>query len=59
LGTLDRGEKVYLNEAAAHRVFLPDLPEEVHARRDVRHKSTKTAGPSANRKKFDKKLDKG
>jgi 23S rRNA pseudouridine2605 synthase len=58
LGTLDRGEKVYLNEAAANRVFIPDLPDAVHARRDIRHKSTKVTSPSANRKKFDKKLDK-
>ncbi len=59
IGTLGRGQKVYLNEAAANRVFLSDLPEEVHARRDVRHKSTKAAEPSANRKKFDKKLNQG
>jgi 23S rRNA pseudouridine2605 synthase len=60
IGTLGRGEKVFLNEAAASRVFLADLPEEVHARRDVRHKSTKKAvEPSANRKKFDKKLNQG
>ncbi len=59
IGALDRGEKVFLNEAAANRVFIPDLPEEVHARRDMRHKSTKTGPPepSANRKKFDKALD--
>ncbi|MCC2678493.1 MAG: putative pseudouridylate synthase, partial [Pseudobdellovibrio sp.] len=31
IGTLGRGEKVFLNEAAASRVFLADLPEEVHA----------------------------
>ncbi|MGZ3726613.1 MAG: pseudouridine synthase [Pseudobdellovibrio sp.] len=57
IGALDRGEKVFLNEAAANRVFIPDLPEETHGRRDVRHKSKKVAEPSANRKKFDKALD--
>jgi len=29
LGALQRGEMVYLNEAAAERVFQPDLPDEV------------------------------
>lgn len=29
LGNLDRGEMVYLNETAAERVFMPDLPEEL------------------------------
>lgn len=59
IGNLPRGEKVFLNEAAANRVFLADLPEEVHSRRDVRHKSKKTvAEASVSRKKFDKSLDK-
>ena len=59
IGNLGRGEKVFLNEAAANRVFLPDIPEEAHGKRDVRHKSKKVREPSANRKKFDKKLDRG
>jgi 23S rRNA pseudouridine2605 synthase len=59
IGTLARGEMVFLNEVAANRVFIADLPEEAHGRRDVRHKSTKTvATGSLNRKKFEKSLDK-
>ena len=60
IGTLGRGEMVFLNEAAASRVFLADLPEEAHGRRDVRHKSKKTVTTGAlTRKKFEKTLDKG
>lgn len=59
LGTLGRGELLFLNEAATQRVFLPDLPEETHGRRDVRHKSKKSVSTAAvSRKKFDKILDK-
>lgn len=58
IGNLDRGQMVFLNEAATERVFMQDLPEETHSRRDVRHKSTKAKSISANRKKFDKNLDK-
>lgn len=33
LGNLDRGELVYLNDIAAERVFMPDLPDEVKAKK--------------------------
>lgn len=58
IGTLDRGQMVFLNEAATQRVFLQDLPEEIHRRSEVRHKSTKAKPVDANRKKFNKSLDK-
>lgn len=60
IGTLGRGEMVFLNEVAANRVFIADIPEEAHGRRDVRHKSKKTTASAAlTRKKFDKSLDRG
>ncbi|MBY0553768.1 rRNA pseudouridine synthase [bacterium] len=58
IGQLGRGEMVFLNEAATQRVFLPDLPEETHGRRDVRHKSKRVKDEELTRKKFDKALDK-
>lgn len=60
IGQLGRGEMVFLNEAATARVFLPDLPEEAHGKRDIRHKSKKTneSQASLTRKKFNKKLSK-
>lgn len=57
IGTLSRGQMVFLNEAATQRIFMQDLPEETHGRRDVRHKSTKAKSPIVNRKKFNKSLD--
>ncbi len=56
IGSLGRGERLFLNEAAANRVFLSDLPEEAIGRRDYRPKSKKVSEPSMNRKRFDKKL---
>lgn len=56
LGQLDRGEFVYLNEAATERVFLPDLPSEAVGRRDYRPKSTKKSTSNESRKAFNKKL---
>lgn len=41
LGSIERGKFVYLNEAAAARVFMADLPSEAIGRRDYRPKSTK------------------
>ena len=43
LGSLTRGEMVFLNEAAAERVFLPDEPENVKVLKSYknRQKSTK------------------
>lgn len=58
IGALERGQMVFLNEAATQRVFMQDLPEETHGRREVRHKSTKQKPLGANRKKFNKSLDK-
>lgn len=59
IGQLDRGEMVFLNEAAASRVFLQDLPEEAHGKRDVRHKSKKTpTEKTLTKKKFNKVLNK-
>lgn len=57
IGSLGRGEKVFLNEVAANRVFLADVPENSIGRRDYRPKSKKVVEPNANRKKFDKKLN--
>ena len=56
LGQLERGEFVYLNEAAAERVFLQDLPSEATGRRDYRPKSKKKTVSTASRKAFNKKL---
>jgi len=56
LGQLERGEFVYLNEAAAERVFMQDLPSEATGRRDYRPKSTKKTVTTASRKAFNKKL---
>ncbi len=58
IGALDRGQMVFLNEAATQRVFMQDLPEETHGRRDLRFKSSKTKSADLNRKKFNKLLDK-
>lgn len=58
IGQLERGRMLFLNEAATMRVFIPDLPEEITVRRDIRHKSTKTKSESLTRKRFDKNLDK-
>lgn len=58
IGSLDRGQMVFLNEAATQRIFMQDLPEETHGRRDVRFKSTKSKPLEVNRKKFNKSLDK-
>lgn len=56
IGTLDRGQMVFMNEAAAERAFIPDLPEETHGRRDLRHKSKKTNIETPTKKKFEKTL---
>lgn len=58
IGTLERGQMVFLNEAATQRVFMQDLPEETHGRRELRYKSTKAKPTDINRKKFNKSLDK-
>lgn len=57
IGKLDRGQFVYLNEAAAERVFMSDLPSEIVTKKDYRPKSAKKQTISPNRKKFDKKLN--
>lgn len=58
IGTLDRGEMVFLNEAATQRIFIPDLPDEARGRRDIRHKSKKVKEAEITKKKFEKSLDK-
>lgn len=58
LGTLERGEFVYLNEAAAERVFMQDLPNEATGRRDYRPKSVKKTVSPAKIKALSKKLSK-
>ncbi len=52
LGNLKRGDLVFLNDAAAERVFLPDEPEEVRMKKTYkgRQKSFKRAGESTRRK---------
>ncbi len=45
LGALERGELVFLNDVAAERVFLPDLPDEVKVK-----KTYKSRGPRAPKK---------
>lgn len=57
LGALETGEYQYINEAARDRIFMPDLPSEVHARRDVRNPSKKRTDAAGNRKSFQKKLN--
>lgn len=57
LGALDRGEYVFLNEAACERIFMQDLPQDPH-KKAVRKTSVKRTdkGPSS-RKIFQKKLN--
>lgn len=55
LGSLGRGEMVFLNDGATARIFMPDLPMEAHGKRDVRPKSTKAKSLTP-RKKFEKSL---
>lgn len=57
VGTLPRGQMVFMNEAAAQRVFIQDLPEDKIGKRDVRPKSTKKAAETGTRKSFNKKLN--
>lgn len=58
LGTLARGEMVFLNEAAVERVFMADLPTEAVGRRDYRPKSKKKNNLSPSRQSFLKKAAK-
>ena len=57
IGTLERGEMVFLNDVAANRVFIADLPDEALGKRDYRPKSTKKPVDKDSRKKFNKKLN--
>ncbi len=41
LGSLERGQLVFLNEIAAERVFIPDLPNEVEEKRSYRKRSAR------------------
>lgn len=59
LGQLERGEFVYLNDAAVDRIFMPDLPAETHGKRDFRPTSAKKSTKSTvSRKSFQSKLNK-
>lgn len=58
LGSLERGEYVFLNEAACDRVFMQDLPQETHGRKTNKAPSSKrVSAPKTPRKKFNKKLN--
>jgi 23S rRNA pseudouridine2605 synthase len=52
IGNLERGELVYLNDVAAERVFMPDLPDEVQKK-----KSYKGRKPTPSSKKKTSKRD--
>ena len=54
LGQLERGNFVYLNDAAIERIFMPDLPKDTGIR-EHRPKSTKKVAPPI-KKKFYKGL---
>ena len=59
LGALARGEYVFLNEAALDRIFMADLPNETHSKKDQRFSSTKKVTKTTNNKKaFNRKLNK-
>ena len=58
IGQLERGQLVYLNDAAAARVFLADSPADAIGKRDYRPKSTKKLSGTVTKKKFDKVLNK-
>jgi len=59
LGALSRGEYVFLSEAALDRIFMPDLPNDIHSKKDQRFSSTKkTTKAASNKKAFNRKLNK-
>ncbi len=58
IGQLERGQLVYLNDAAAARVFLADSPADAVGKRDYRPKSTKKISDTGTKKKFNKELSK-
>jgi 23S rRNA pseudouridine2605 synthase len=43
IGNLERGELVYLNDVAAERVFLPDLPDEVREKKGYKGRNKQAA----------------
>jgi 23S rRNA pseudouridine2605 synthase len=55
LGSLEKGELVYLNDVAAERVFEPDLPDEVKIKKTYKGRAQQQR---ANRKKTGSKKDK-
>src|SRR5437868_2033087 len=63
IGAVDRGELVYLNDAAVERVFLPDAPDEIKLKKTYKGRAVaqriaagKTPdGTSAKKKPFRKK----
>ncbi len=52
LGNIERGELVFLNDAATQRVFLPDAPEELKIKRSYkgRHKTKTKVKPKQSAK---------
>ena len=58
IGNLERGELVYMNDVAAQRVFLADLPEDdtISARKTKTQKSSKSLTPK--NRKFNRVLRK-
>lgn len=61
IGNVERGELVFLNDAAVERVFLPDAPEELALKKALRPKQASlkrpgAGGPGGAKKKTAKKL---
>lgn len=49
IGNLQRGELVYLNDIAAERVFMPDLPEELAVKKSYKDRSTSSKPSRGNK----------
>jgi 23S rRNA pseudouridine2605 synthase len=47
IGNVERGELVFLNDAAVERVFLPDAPEELAAKKALKPKQASLKRPGA------------
>lgn len=50
LGSLRKGELVFMNEAALAKIFLPDAPEELAAKRSYKGRAQSTKRPQNNKK---------
>lgn len=55
IGNLGRGELVYLNEVAAERVFQPDLPDEVVAKKSYKGRNTNKDPKKPSKRDFNRK----